>query len=375
MPRDRQFTLPVMQELFTNHELLALEDARPKIELGSPVRRVGIVGGGTAGWFTALALRAQIPELEVTVIETPSVADHRRRRGERPEPRLVPAPLLEARRPRVHARREAHVEAGHPLRMGPARRVRVPSALRLGGERRGHARLDGRDGQRELAHLAGRAHGARRHARHPHRRQAPVVLAARLVRVPPREPAARRVLDRDGARARRAAARAQDRRRGARRRARRRRSARVAPGRRGRRAPRVRSLRRLLGLPLALARRQARRAVSALHVDALHGPRVLAFNSPHGGRLKAYTTARTMDHGWCWSIPMVESDHCGYVFSSAYCGEAEALDEARRLHPELSRASASCASSRAATSGSGSATSSRSATRTRSSSRSSRPAS
>ena len=42
-----------------------------------------------------------------------------------------------------------------------------------------------------------------------------------------------------------------------------------------------------------------------------------------------------MENGWCWCIPMVESDHRGYVFSSAYVSDDEALAEARRLWPDL----------------------------------------
>src|SRR6185436_17911982 len=71
---ERKFTLPVMQEIFTNHELLHREVARPRLdESGGGVRTVGIVGGGTAGWLTALALREQIPALDVTVIESSSI--------------------------------------------------------------------------------------------------------------------------------------------------------------------------------------------------------------------------------------------------------------------------------------------------------------
>src|SRR5690242_13944720 len=72
-PSDRQFTMPVMQDLFTNHELLAREASRPKQAGPDGVRKVGILGGGTAGWFTALALRAQLPWLDVTVIESSSI--------------------------------------------------------------------------------------------------------------------------------------------------------------------------------------------------------------------------------------------------------------------------------------------------------------
>ena len=64
----------------------------------------------------------------------------------------------------------------------------------------------------------------------------------------------------------------------------------------------------------------------------------VAFNAPHGGRIKPYTTARTMDCGWCWNIPMVEDDHLGYVFSSAFCTADEAAAEAKRVFPGMGEA-------------------------------------
>jgi tryptophan halogenase len=42
-----------------------------------------------------------------------------------------------------------------------------------------------------------------------------------------------------------------------------------------------------------------------------------------------------MENGWCWSIPMMESDHLGYVFSSSHCSEDAALAEARGIWPAL----------------------------------------
>src|SRR5262245_32282983 len=72
-PSERQFTMPVMRELFTNHELLARESSRPKADDSPGVRKIGILGGGTAGWLTALALRAQLPWLDVSVIESSSI--------------------------------------------------------------------------------------------------------------------------------------------------------------------------------------------------------------------------------------------------------------------------------------------------------------
>lgn len=58
-------------------------------------------------------------------------------------------------------------------------------------------------------------------------------------------------------------------------------------------------------------------------------------NTPHGGTIKPYTTAETMDHGWCWNIPQRCEDHLGYVFSSAFCSPDEAIAELRQKHPSI----------------------------------------
>src|SRR5688572_5271165 len=73
MPPARPNPLEGLQALFTNHELLFREAYRPTQAEPGTVQRVGILGGGTAGWFTALALRAQLPWLDVTVIESPTI--------------------------------------------------------------------------------------------------------------------------------------------------------------------------------------------------------------------------------------------------------------------------------------------------------------
>ena len=67
---------------------------------------------------------------------------------------------------------------------------------------------------------------------------------------------------------------------------------------------------------------------------SLFTDRALAFKTPHGGALKPYTTARTMDAGWCWIVPQEEEDHCGYVFSSAFCSADQARQEIRSDFPE-----------------------------------------
>ena len=46
---------------------------------------------------------------------------------------------------------------------------------------------------------------------------------------------------------------------------------------------------------------------------------------PQTGPIRPYTTAEAMDAGWCWRIPVEGEDHRGYVFSSAH----RTLDQAR----------------------------------------------
>ncbi|MEO3787198.1 tryptophan halogenase family protein [Actinocorallia sp. B10E7] len=58
-------------------------------------------------------------------------------------------------------------------------------------------------------------------------------------------------------------------------------------------------------------------------------------NAPHGGRVRPYTTARTMENGWAWTIPQRDEDHHGYVFSSRFTTDEEAEAEFRRVYPGL----------------------------------------
>ncbi|HEY7817295.1 MAG TPA: tryptophan halogenase family protein, partial [Vicinamibacteria bacterium] len=71
------------------------------------------------------------------------------------------------------------------------------------------------------------------------------------------------------------------------------------------------------------------------YADSLFTDRAVPADVPHGGVLKPYTRADSMLNGWCWNIPQVESDHCGYVFSSAFCSEEEAVAEMREKYPEM----------------------------------------
>lgn len=62
-------------------------------------------------------------------------------------------------------------------------------------------------------------------------------------------------------------------------------------------------------------------------------------NVPHGGLVRPYTTAETMDSGWCWRIPVEADDHRGYVFASSFLEEGQAIDEMRRKNPGMSEPS------------------------------------
>lgn len=56
---------------------------------------------------------------------------------------------------------------------------------------------------------------------------------------------------------------------------------------------------------------------------------------PNDGVVRPYTSAETMNNGWCWNIPMEDSDHRGYVFSSSFSSMDEAADEMRRKNPTM----------------------------------------
>ena len=56
---------------------------------------------------------------------------------------------------------------------------------------------------------------------------------------------------------------------------------------------------------------------------------------PQGRVIEPYTTAQTMDAGWCWRIPVDGEDHRGYVFSSAHLTVDQARDEMRAKNPGL----------------------------------------
>ncbi|MET0392870.1 MAG: tryptophan halogenase family protein [Chitinophagaceae bacterium] len=53
------------------------------------------------------------------------------------------------------------------------------------------------------------------------------------------------------------------------------------------------------------------------------------------GRINTYTLAESMNHGWCWNIPMRGENHRGYVFSSAHASIDEAAAELQAKNPGI----------------------------------------
>lgn len=66
--------------------------------------------------------------------------------------------------------------------------------------------------------------------------------------------------------------------------------------------------------------------------DSLFTDSAVTGNLDHGGVLKPYTSAITMTSGWCWNIPTPQDDHLGYVYaSSAISDEAAGAELAERF--------------------------------------------
>ena len=53
------------------------------------------------------------------------------------------------------------------------------------------------------------------------------------------------------------------------------------------------------------------------------------------GGVLPYTTCQTMNHGWCWQIELADRVNRGYVFSSQFCSEDEAIHEMREGNPAM----------------------------------------
>jgi tryptophan halogenase len=54
-----------------------------------------------------------------------------------------------------------------------------------------------------------------------------------------------------------------------------------------------------------------------------------------GGEPAPYTLVQSMNHGWNWQVPVQGENHRGYVFSSEHCSDEEAQNEMHHLNPEI----------------------------------------
>ncbi|QJB32205.1 tryptophan 7-halogenase [Chitinophaga oryzae] len=71
--------------------------------------------------------------------------------------------------------------------------------------------------------------------------------------------------------------------------------------------------------------------------DSLYNNSAVTTVVPNGGHIKCYTTAESMNNGWCWNIPLRHEDHRGYVFSSAHCTDEQAYEELLRKNPAMDK--------------------------------------
>lgn len=71
--------------------------------------------------------------------------------------------------------------------------------------------------------------------------------------------------------------------------------------------------------------------------DSLFTDRAIVSAIPNGEKVKPYTLAETMEHGWCWNTPLRHEDHRGYVYSSAFCTDEEAYAEMLAKNPTMNK--------------------------------------
>lgn len=64
--------------------------------------------------------------------------------------------------------------------------------------------------------------------------------------------------------------------------------------------------------------------------DKLPVNTAIPFFIPHNDDVSPITEAISMKHGWLWRVPVQGRYGCGYVFDSAFVGVDEALDEVRK---------------------------------------------
>lgn len=334
MAIERQFTMPVLQDLFTNHELLYREGHRPRSDAATGVKSVAILGGGTAGWLTALALRTQLPWVDVTVIESPSIPIVGV--GEATVPSLVAflhhylkLDVLDfTRAVRPTWKQGIRFEWGMPGdyvfqapfdwevngigMLGAMAENNNISTFTLQAHlmARGTTPIlkTGKNLQSFLPILAFAYHLDNRRL---------VAYLEKIAVARGVQHLSHKIVDA------------------------------VTQDVEGDADPHIAQLITEDGEKLdfdfyvdcsgfrsfLLADKLGAQHQS--YAASLYTDSALAFNASHGGDPRPYTTARTMQSGWCWTVPMVDDNHHGYVYSSAHITDDEAAAEVRKIWPEI----------------------------------------
>lgn len=60
----------------------------------------------------------------------------------------------------------------------------------------------------------------------------------------------------------------------------------------------------------------------------------MVFKANNYGAPNTYTQASTMPSGWMWNIPMRQEDHLGYVYSSSFCSDEQAIHDIHQYNPQ-----------------------------------------
>ncbi|MGH7440459.1 MAG: tryptophan 7-halogenase, partial [Polyangiaceae bacterium] len=71
------------------------------------------------------------------------------------------------------------------------------------------------------------------------------------------------------------------------------------------------------------------------YARSLFCDRAIVATVPQKGGIGPYTAAETMDAGWCWRIPVAGEDHRGYVHSSSFLDVDAATAEMRAKNPGM----------------------------------------
>lgn len=74
------------------------------------------------------------------------------------------------------------------------------------------------------------------------------------------------------------------------------------------------------------------------YASSLFCDRAVIADVTEGAGVEPYTTAETMDAGWCWRIPVRRACHRGYVYSSAFHSDDEAAAHMRAANPSMGEA-------------------------------------